>query len=177
MQLELTSPLRLPIPVEIQQDVDPPVQEQLALGCEVVVQTQEAACRDLHVARGVHVGVGNQPQDARQGFQEAHEPRAVERMRDRFGRGPERSRVRTDLFTLVDRLVSRPPGLDSRQLGDGLIQQRGREQVIEHDVWKRTRHAISRAAVRRDLREAVPLDDGRGDQGRSLAVRAERAGA
>ena len=123
VQLQLATPVRLPIAIQIQQYVDPPVQQQFPLRGEVIVQTQEPPRRYLHVSGRVQVRIRYQTLDAGELLQELHETRAVERVRDRLGRGPERGRVGTDLLAFVDRVVARPIGLDSRQLRDGPIQQ------------------------------------------------------
>ena len=66
-QLEVTAPGVVPVPVEVEQDVETAVEAQPRMAVEVGVDPQVAAGLDRVQAAALEVGVDDQPRDAGQG--------------------------------------------------------------------------------------------------------------
>ncbi len=143
-QLEVAAPLLLPLPVQIDEKVQAPVELQFRMDVEVGVHLQESARLDLMETAAPEVGIGDEAVDAGERLEPEQHLEAVhvvEKLADRFRDAAALVEVAE---LLLQRIVELHP---SRALAIGEIAQHRLElgvveEAVDHDVWKRLRVAI-----------------------------------
>ena len=147
-QLEVAAPLVLPVAVEVEQRVEAAVDVQPVVDVEVGVDLQEAAPFDLVESTAEVVGVGEEPVDPGQPFEEVHEDGRVALVQQVTGVGAEVPVVGDGQLDGVGAVGVVPvvvavPLLGPGEFGHHLVQHRLGQDVVDHHMGERScRHEL-----------------------------------
>jgi len=159
-QLQITAPRRVPVLVEIEQQVQTTIELGDRMQVEVGVDRQLAARQDLVEPRPPHVGIGHQAGDAGERAQELQERLARQEPDQSAALRPERGDVAPGELAFLEMLDVRGEqgiGLKRRRdLGVHGAQDCRVEQAVQHDVGKGLGAGIILAPARDPLTEIRP---------------------
>src|SRR5207253_1494877 len=108
-QLEMSAPFFTPIAVEIDQQVEAPVELQLGMDVEVGVNFQKSARLDLMESAAAEVGVGNQSVDPGQRFEPQQHLEGVHVVEKIAGGLRDRGGLVRVAELFLERVIESPP--------------------------------------------------------------------